>query len=166
MRYPAGTLEVLGRNFELEVDPYSHIAPFSTEVNGVRLYGETVDKLRSSVATQLRKAKAKIDVKFSRLSPSGRGVERGTVYGRHSGNQNLLVRWASGHTEQLNTGGGCLAPLTEPEEREYVRLHQEARAATEALRKFTADHQIWLEKLVDEALTAEAKKQEAKEEKQ
>lgn len=158
MWFPAGEIEVSGRRLKLEANPEAYTEYWSVMVGGVRITGSTPAKVRAAVATQIRKGTAKIDVPFSRLSSSGQRVERGTVYGRHAGNQNLLVRWASGRTEQLSSSGGVLAPLTEAEEKELVSLHRANRDASTALYDFQRKHHIWLERAVDEALTAEAEK--------
>ena len=142
-----------GKDYPVDVDEESGV--FSIYMGGD--HGHIRADSLAELTRKARKIKAKFELPFSRVTQDR--VEHGTVTGLHATNGNLLVKWASGKTEQIPAysgyTNGSMPRLTDEETAEAERLLKARNEAVRALDAFVRPRQYG--SLKDAAKAAQAK---------
>lgn len=83
-------------------------------------------------------------------------LKHGFVTGRHSANRNLLVKWdGEKGRDQHGSWSRHLLKLAPGEDKVYIQLQKDLKAAQEAIEKFETKHRLDADKIIDELLGAE-----------
>lgn len=116
---------------------------------GDELKADTIEKLKAKLSSAIR---SPIAIPFVRWSKHEHKLERGTVTGKHAANGNWLAKIdGQKHGEQMYGLSNCFQ-LSPEKELEYMRLHQAADAAHDALEMFENANNRTVRGKADEAL--------------
>jgi hypothetical protein len=105
-----GSVEVKGKKFDIEV---GSDGKFGTNSDGSWLKADTLDQLKTKLATQISRAKLKLSIPFCRWVAGGR-LRKGIITGIHASNNNILVKFDDEKTTEQEdiwySGGAYIDP--------------------------------------------------------
>lgn len=145
---------VHGQEIAVQVGPGGE---WRAEYAGKTLQAPDRQHLLRKLAAEGKKTIVKISVPFTMIS--GPSVRHGTVYGRHAGNGNLLVKWDGGEMGQIGkmSYNQVFTRRLDAEQTDrMIRLRRALRTAQEELSEFERKVRIDLGKAVEDAAAAEA----------
>lgn len=127
------TVKAGGREFPVQIDGQGKF------VANLGMEGIVTAATYDDLVKKARKTKTPFELPFTTVEG-----KHGTVTGIHATNQNLLVRWEDGKTEQLAyyAGRDYLARLDDDATEMVKQLNQERTRAVDALEKFKAAHKL------------------------
>jgi hypothetical protein len=165
MNYPAGRIGGKdGNDYPIFVDDNGH---FLADVAGKHLYKGTRDELRQEIEKLTKRAVAKVDVPFTKVTkaPDWQGgamhIVQGKATGIHGANDNILatfVRRGSEMKEQITDGntraydGVYFKPLAAEEAASLRQIWANKLAADKAYREFLKEYGLDLRDAVLAAL--------------
>lgn len=149
-----GERKITGTTVEIHAQPHLgkwviRLPPASKGETATTLgYDEMLENALGQARAKLAKAKVKVEVPF--VTRDGR---RGSAYGRHAGNRDVLVR-IDGQAERISSERVLKPDTPERVTARLVEIEETARAGQRERRQLEREWALDLDAVVDAAITA------------
>lgn len=149
---PIGKLDIRGDDIPVYLQGFR----FTAHVDGSHYHADSIEDLRARLMEALRPRKVRVEVPFATVTRTAKPI-KSVAIGLHASNGNVLVRHASGKTEQYNHLTG-FKPGTDFDR--LIELREAYTVARQALEEFetanTFNVKAAVREAVDRALGEEA----------
>lgn len=150
-KHVAAVYEVRGERIEVWCDVDHAWMPFSAVYEGKTVNAKDIDALLDDLKRITRRKRVSIHIEFTDQD----GKRDGIVTGKHTGNNNLLVTWDNGVSEQVDAGynrRSYYKRLTPAQKTELKQLRAASNEAHRQLENFRNDLTFDIGQAVEDAI--------------